>query len=68
MYIHKILTLIFFSLGSIECEMKSSPLKITLFLEEKINLNVASDPEVECQTGSLLFFINFDTHSERINW
>lgn len=39
--------------GSIECEMKSSPLKITLFLEEKNNLNVASDPEVECQTEAL---------------
>ncbi|XP_054984509.1 anillin [Sorex araneus] len=36
--------------GSVECEMtKSSPLKITLFLEEKKNLK-ASDPEVEQQT------------------
>ncbi|XP_055974186.1 anillin isoform X2 [Sorex fumeus] len=37
--------------ASVECEMtKSSPLKITLFLEEKKNLKVASDPEAEQQT------------------
>ncbi|XP_004676914.1 PREDICTED: actin-binding protein anillin [Condylura cristata] len=37
--------------GLTECEMtKSSPLKITLFLEEKKSLNVTSDPKVEQQT------------------
>lgn len=37
--------------GVTECEMtKSSPLKITLFLEEKKSLNVTSDPKVEHQT------------------
>uniref|UniRef100_A0A8D1MV43 Anillin n=1 Tax=Sus scrofa TaxID=9823 RepID=A0A8D1MV43_PIG len=38
-------------LGFSECEMmKSSPLKITLFLEEEKSLKVTSDPKVEQQT------------------
>uniref|UniRef100_A0A8D0YJG7 Anillin n=1 Tax=Sus scrofa TaxID=9823 RepID=A0A8D0YJG7_PIG len=37
--------------GFSECEMmKSSPLKITLFLEEEKSLKVTSDPKVEQQT------------------
>ncbi|XP_047418732.1 anillin isoform X2 [Sciurus carolinensis] len=37
--------------GSTECKMtKSSPLKITLFLEEDKSLKVTSDPKVEQQT------------------
>ncbi|XP_023606798.1 anillin isoform X3 [Myotis lucifugus] len=37
--------------GFTECEMtKSSPLKITLFLEEEKSLKVTSDPKVEQQT------------------
>ncbi|XP_074197102.1 anillin isoform X1 [Rhinolophus sinicus] len=37
--------------GVTECEMmKSSPLKITLFLEEEKSLKVTSDPKVEQQT------------------
>ncbi|XP_036285742.1 anillin isoform X2 [Pipistrellus kuhlii] len=37
--------------GSTECEMtKSSPLKITLFLEEEKPLKITSDPKVEQQT------------------
>nr|XP_010585730.1 anillin [Loxodonta africana] len=37
--------------GSTECEMtKSSPLKITLFLEEEKSLKVPSDPKIEKQT------------------
>lgn len=44
-------------LGFTECEMKkSSPLKITLFLEEK-SLKVTSDPKIEQQTGWFFFFI-----------
>uniref|UniRef100_A0A8D1N2A4 Anillin n=1 Tax=Sus scrofa TaxID=9823 RepID=A0A8D1N2A4_PIG len=40
-----------FFLGFSECEMmKSSPLKITLFLEEEKSLKVTSDPKVEQQT------------------
>ncbi|KAG8512258.1 Anillin, partial [Galemys pyrenaicus] len=38
--------------GLPECEMtKSSPLKITLFLEDKKSLSVTSDPKVEQQTA-----------------
>ncbi|XP_008534232.1 anillin isoform X5 [Equus przewalskii] len=38
------------TVGFTECEMtKSSPLKITLFLEEKKSLKVTSDPKVEQQ-------------------
>ncbi|EDL78217.1 rCG31815 [Rattus norvegicus] len=40
--------------GSTESEMtKSSPLKITLFLEEEKSLKVASDPEVEQKTEAV---------------
>lgn len=46
------MTFLKFSLGFTECEMtKSSPLKITLFLEEKKSLKVTSDPKVEQQIG-----------------
>ncbi|XP_039718686.1 anillin isoform X2 [Pteropus medius] len=39
------------STGFTECEMmKSSPLKITLFLEEEKSLKVTSDPKIEQQT------------------
>lgn len=45
-------------LGFTECEMmKSSPLKITLFLEEEKSLKVTSDPKIEQQTGWFFFFI-----------
>ncbi|XP_036846424.2 anillin isoform X3 [Manis javanica] len=38
--------------GFIECEMtKSSPLKITLFLEEEKSLKVTAEPKAEPQTG-----------------
>ncbi|XP_057589113.1 anillin isoform X3 [Hippopotamus amphibius kiboko] len=40
--------------GFTECEMtKSSPLKITLFLEEEKSLKVTSDPKVEQQTEAV---------------
>ncbi|XP_076975856.1 anillin isoform X3 [Tamandua tetradactyla] len=40
--------------GFTECEMtKSSPLRITLFLEEDKTLKVTSEPQVEQQTGEL---------------
>ena len=46
-----------------ECEMtKSSPLKITLFLEEDKSLKVTSEPKVEQQTGwfsLFLFFVSY---------
>jgi actin-binding protein anillin len=38
---------------------KSSPLKITLFLEEEKSLKVASDLEVEQNTGWFKVFISF---------
>lgn len=44
-------------LGFTECEMtKSSPLKITLFLEEEKSLKVTSDPKVEQLTGWFSLF------------
>jgi actin-binding protein anillin len=38
---------------------KSSPLRITLFLEEEKPLKVTSDPKAEQQTGSFLFFVSY---------
>lgn len=47
-------------LGFLESAMtKSSPLKITLFLEEEKSLKVASDPKVVQQKGWLLFSTSY---------
>ena len=49
-----------FFLGFTGSEMtKSSPLKITLFLEEEKSLKVTSDPKVEQLTGWFLLFSFF---------
>lgn len=59
MYI-KIMFLNCFFLDFTDCKMtKSSPLKITLFLEEEKSLKVVSDPKIEQQTGWFSIFISY---------